>query len=668
MDAMALARRLAGLGQSKEACQAYTLALEGAAPEEKMEAALYILQSGGDYRISYTCFQELYRQGHFREDCLSIMTQAFYEPNIKALKKRYEKNCKLLAKYPYLFKKDFVPFEDLPIRFYPYDDTGYLPFYVEAERFGDYLNLKYPVVSRNFFKNLDKPILADSVYSQYELEYLKDNVRDSERVGRENHVYLHYPDWGEFCAYLQCWSLRPLLEGEKLVFLIGDELEQYPIDFKARFGIDYSQCAPKPVGIREINKLVWHTQLSSHNGGDFFNEVFDGHPNLLVMPSVYLEMVEGQISDLRKGLNMAGSLEEALSMINLSPHLLTELYHLKKPTDKDLMAALFLNSSYAAYALDQNARIAPAVFFQPHFMDLQYSMEPDSAGRTVLSAKSLDELRSCRFFNEFRYIKTFTPMRRITNSYAATVRFMYLVAKMSETGKSEDQDMVVGDAMTRYLLNRSFLIDPEDRFYQDSVLVRFEDGKLNPKATFTALAAFLDLPYTESMTYCSEKGVLNPHHETKGFDPVSVYRTHDEYANETERYFIEYFMRDAYEFYGYDFHFYDGSPIDEEKVRELIAGFTTLNGYIQETWQKMVKTIEVDCGDQKLAAGEEERIREEAVNRSMVDHIQRLGKNRLKIAKSLLRGLRFVNRRGQPLRMMPMLEPDPALLEQPLYH
>ena len=28
-------------------------------------------------------------------------------------------------------------------------------------------------------------------------------------------------------------------------------------------------------------------------------------------------------------------------------------------------------------------------------------------------------------------------------------------------------------------------------------MVRFEDGKLNPKATFTALAAFLDIPYTE---------------------------------------------------------------------------------------------------------------------------------------------------------------------------
>ena len=46
-------------------------------------------------------------------------------------------------------------------------------------------------------------MLAADVYSQYELEYLRDNVRKSEWVGRENHVYLHYTDWGTFCAYLQ---------------------------------------------------------------------------------------------------------------------------------------------------------------------------------------------------------------------------------------------------------------------------------------------------------------------------------------------------------------------------------------------------------------------------------------------------------------------------------
>ena len=42
--------------------------------------------------------------------------------------------------------------------------------------------------------------------------------------------------------------------------------------------------------------------------------------------------------------------------------------------------------------------------------------------------------------------------------------------------------------------------------------------------------------------------------------------------------------------------------------------------------------------------------------------------NRVKNSEILMRGLRFVNRHGQPLHMMPRLELDPALLEQSLYH
>ena len=68
-------------------------------------------------------------------------------------------------------------------------------------------------------------------------------------------------------------------------------MEQYPIDFKERFGIDYSQYKVEPLHIREINRLIWHTQLSYHNGGDFFNEIFDSHSNLLVMPSVMFNEV-----------------------------------------------------------------------------------------------------------------------------------------------------------------------------------------------------------------------------------------------------------------------------------------------------------------------------------------------------------------------------------------
>ena len=47
---------------------------------------------------------------------------------------------------------------------------------------------------------------------------------------------------------------------------------------------------------------------------------------------------------------------------------------------------------------------------------------------------------------------------------------------------------------------------------------------------------------------------------------------------------------------------------------------------------------------------------------------KRYEENRRRIADFLLRGLRFVNKQGQPLKMMKPLKLDPALLEQPLYH
>ena len=167
-----------------------------------------------------------------------------------------------------------------------------MPYYVEEGRFGEVTDYSDPVITRNYFHDLENPILAKDVYSQYELEYLNDNVRLSEHVSRENHVYLHYSSWAEFCAYLQVLNFRKLLADRKLVFLMEDEISQYPIDFKERFGIDYSIYPLRPVGVREVNRLIWHMQLSYHNGGDFFNEIMDAHPNLLSSSSIFHDSME----------------------------------------------------------------------------------------------------------------------------------------------------------------------------------------------------------------------------------------------------------------------------------------------------------------------------------------------------------------------------------------
>ena len=673
MEAIQIARRLAEMGREKDACRAYNLALHENAGKDSsvdMEASLYLLQNGGDYKVSYSTHVDLHRRGQFQDDCLSIMTHAFYEPNVKLLKTRYQNNCKLLNKYPYLFRRDFIEFEFLPIKFYPFDDNRFTPYQVREERFGDFTDLKKPVVSRNFFHNLDNPILAKDVYSQYELEYLNDSVRKSEYVGRENHIYLHYTDWAVFCSYLQVLNLRPLLEDEKFVFLIEEEREQYPIDFKQRFGIEYDHHPVKPVGIREVNRLIWHTQLSSHNGGDFFNEIFDIHPNLLMVSSLMFDNVKESVESISKLMDEAASTREAVQRLSdWDPRIVEELYLLWDRTEKDILVAYFLQQAkqyekkHAPY-LDKASRIAPVIFFQPHFSNMIYSLAVDAKGRTILESEQYEAVRTSPLFRNFKYIKTFTPMRRLTTSHGGTLKFMS--AQLTERENGEKKNVVLPDVVSQRVLNRSFMIDWQDRLYADSILVRFEDGKINPKATFTALAAFLDLPYTQTMTYCSLDGEVDPlefESNVRGFDLSSVYRTYDEFANDAERAYIEYFLRDAYEYYGYDFKYYDGQPMDEARIKGLVENFTTINGMMCKAWRNAFKHYDIKIDDGESTVDFQDSILDQMVERQL----KNTNENRMKNSKVLMRGLFFINKNGQPLHMMPRLKLDPELLENPLY-
>ena len=646
MQPIELARRAAELGQKEDAQRAYTVALqeEGRTPLERFEAASYIFFSEGNYKTAFSTFVALYNEGEFQAELMNLIHQAFYQPNEAELRQRYADNCAALAAYPYCFRKDFPDFDDLPLRFVPFDDGGgYIPFDPAENRFGPYVNFRDPVIDRYFFKDLENPILAEDVFSQYQLEYLNDTVRKSEWVGRENHIYLHYPDWAAFCARLQCLELGPLLADEKFVFLAEDEIDQYPIDFQARFGIDYSRYPVRPVGVREIHRLIWHTQLSTHNGGDFFNEIFYGHPNLIAFESLMFNNTVKAIAQFREKLR-------SHTVENMA--LLRQLAGIDNPTDKDILVAMFLSRPEMSGWLDKSARIAPIFFYQPHFENIHYRLDVSDRGDACACfSPEYEEIRKSPIFLGFKYIKTFSPVRRPTTSYAATVRYM-----LPQIGNPKDPKRIP-DVILQRVLNHSHLWNPDDRLFRDSVLIRFEDGKLNPAATFTRLAEFLDIPYTESMTYCSSfRGVNVAAGEgnAAGFDPVTVHRTYDDYANDDERAFVEYFLRDLYEDCGYDFHYYKGEPVDEAWAAEKIAGFTTLDGYIRHSLESCARIL---------------RERGENVDEaSYVDgQMQTIDQNRRHVAGILLKNLRFVTRQGQPLRRMPLLRPDPALLEQPLY-
>lgn len=616
-----------------------------------MEAASYLFFSQADYHLPYDTFLSLFRRGLFQGEILELMSQAFYFPNVPDLKKQYERNCKLLAQYPYCFKTEFPPFDDLPILFFPYDHQSYVPYDPETNTFDDCIDFNYPVIDQYFFRDLEKPILGKDVYSQYQLEYLRDTVRKSEWVGRENHIYLHYTHWMKFCNYLQCLDLRKLLKDEKFVFLFGDEISQYPIDFKERFGLDYSQYPVKPLGVQEIDRLIWHTQLSAHNGGDFFNEIFHGHPNLLVFESIILEEAEDIVKELRRLMRNRSTMRSSI---------LTRLSNIRHPSDKDLLVAFFLDRKNLHQGLDPNSRIVPALFFQPHFHNIHYTAQVyPEGGRCTLSSEQYNLIQRSPLFQGFKYIKTFVPLRRPTTSYGACIRFAlnypYEAIKYSH----------VTDVLGTQILNRSYWADPKDRLFQDSVVVRFEDAKLNPKATFTALAEFLDLPYTQSMTYCSGVNGLNPESlpgNDIGFSTAAVYRTYDDYTDDADRAFIEYFMGDAYGAYGYDFLYYKGEPVDAQWIKEKSEGASHLTQFILETREESAYQQIID----KEGKGEQEA-REMAKEDTKL-YLKTIMENRLYIAEQLLPDLPFTNEEGQLRRMIPLLKLDPALLEQPLYH
>lgn len=668
MTAIEIARRFAEMGQVEDAVNAYSVALQQGTTtaDERLEAACAVFQFGGDYTIAYDAFLALYREGHYTQDIRAILDEAFYLPNVKQQEKRYKKNCKLLKTYPYLFRKDFLPFEELPVRFYPYDDNGVLPFFEDEERFDTYINVNDPQITHYFFRDLEKPVFAQNIFSQYELEYLKDNVRRSDWVARENHIYLHYPDWGVFCSYLQLLDMKMLLEDEKFVFLIGEEKSLYPIDFKERFGIDYSQYSVKPIGIREVNKIIWHTQLHSHNGGDFFNEILHEHPNIFAGDSLifseHLEAVTGILETAKKIARNKEELcwsEEAIR--SLGERTLRELTELKKPTLKDAFVVFFLENPAYRGCVSDTDRIVPAFYFQPHFYHLNFEWNLHESQALAFTCKEYEIIKDLEMMQQFKYIKTFTPLRRPTTSHGATMRFLnaQLDGHFSCAHEKLGGMALIRDEFYKRVINRSFMVSPEDRLYADSRLVRFEDAKLNPRATFTALAEFLDIPYTQSMTYCSNKDGRDPY--GVGFSTAPVYRAYDEFCDPYERELIEYLLRDVYQKYGYDYQHYDGAPMSLEEQIALLKKCHTNFDYIEKSWR-------MDRDEIKEKYQVDGEALDLLIENSLREDLESFGERRELLLRVLGYSLPFCNAQGERLELMKQLELDSNLLEQPLYH
>ena len=231
MRSVEIARRMAELGQTEEACGAYELTISACTEKDaelELEAAMYILQSGFNYRIPYTSFCKLYNRGDYKDLCLGILTEAFYDPNKAEQKERYKENCALLAEYPHLARYDFIPFDELPIRFYPFDDNGYIPFFVNEGSFGKYTDFNGKIEVNDHRYDEKKAVVVSDLYSMRGLEYLNESINPQSDEWVDSFVYLHFSDWGTFCSHLQVLDFSDVLKSKKFVFMIEGSTKAVP--------------------------------------------------------------------------------------------------------------------------------------------------------------------------------------------------------------------------------------------------------------------------------------------------------------------------------------------------------------------------------------------------------------------------------------------------------
>lgn len=509
-------------------------------------------------------------------------------------------------------------------------------------------------ITRAFFRDLSKPLLVTDEFNRAHFEYLENNVRRSEDFGGDNHIYAHYTSLELFCLLLQTIDLTPFLAREKFIFLIGDETDTlYPLDFKSEYGIDYDARESQPVRLDELNRLLiaWHTIGS--NGTTFLSTLLDSHPNCINIkvyggdfPEFYHGVLEGKsVAEMAQALRVnKDRYVYAYITYLLNPNdrdvkgvcpvptyegLVTQLFKIfpgdYKPSMGEWLKGLVLAYSYAL-GRDLNARVAPAVFFYDH--------------RYIAGGPLLPLMKEA--IEHFKYVRAVSPIRRITSGITSGIRNGFRankgVVQTSQVGNLSFPPLNYLNLTEEKsgLDSKSYLLKPNDKYLKVRRIVRFEDLKLQPKATLEALCDWFDIPWSDTLLKTSINGVTEYYGGTSvtGFDKTPLYRRYEEFLSHFDGYRLEMLVLDLMKIYGYKPIFYtDGEKYSVEEIEEMFRVHFKMMRYFTNFPDNMLN------------------IKEDMISR---------------VKKRILQGC-FKDAAGNDLVPIPMLKPKPEFVQGELY-
>ncbi len=362
---------------------------------------------------------------------------------------------------------------------------------------------------KSFLSQVDSdfPILLEDAYDIEELTWMCDRLRDSDRFGADNHLYLQYSSRADFLKSMEVLDWTGIARSGKVVFLFSDEQKRkyYPTKTEP--------VAPAPLQIDEIVEIV-NSFPRGYSGSDFFNMILDSHPSLLtigwhglslftVLWKVFLKdkPVKEAIEHLR---NPNGKVEEDLQKINLST-MLNYKYERRLPAFFNGLS-LYLDSEkiyglhdwFKAFYLSANSavgrkflqRITPAVFYDKHGMGQAKIMLNLNIIKKEVVAMEKEVL------NGFKYKRYAGVVRSPLGTLGSGVSQMVKAGQQPPPGwRTSPLKMLRLHANGHW---HGRYMSETDTVFPVSCHVRFEDLKLYPRETTEKLCEFLRIPWSEN--------------------------------------------------------------------------------------------------------------------------------------------------------------------------
>lgn len=343
-------------------------------------------------------------------------------------------------------------------------------------------------------------------------------------------------------------DLAELCEDKKFVFLTEENRDLYPLDFKDKFGIDYSGMEPQKLRVEEMQRICfWYKRgysgtlfglnLLDHNshivmryGADLFYESYiKGYP--LFQTSLPEQVMKDTskvytIQELKALLHHpeiqwgVSDLEDFVRWLIVS-----EINHFTLP---ELFRAYFIYKFHRDKPY-MNPRIVPVILWEPHINEV------DIHNPLILDFPYITVLNSIR-----------DPIRTVGRIYQREGTIFI------------PQTLIIGYSMHTEL---------RKHYYG----YRLEDAKLHPVDTCRAICEVLNVPYDPNMLNDDEvREGINGEPDVRGFDTAPLHRNVDAVLSAFDQCRLQIFFDPLLRHFGYPAFDFDECPMDDNDVAFLL--------------------------------------------------------------------------------------------------